>query len=153
MISGRNYQLAVSCVSRPGNPDTVTGTGPAASTAAVPAPHPHDRRDPVARIEPEDILELVTRSSGNGPAMTVADAPFDLAEVKLAAPRTRPGTATKMDVIAGLRVSRVPFATVIAPAGGQAQARLPRRAAAAARLAIGAAAERICSQPGITQDG
>jgi LuxR family maltose regulon positive regulatory protein len=71
----------------------------------------------VARIEPEDILELVTRSSGIGPAMTVEQAPFDLLEVKLAAPRTRPGTVAKMDLIAGLRVSRLPFATVIAPAG------------------------------------
>jgi LuxR family maltose regulon positive regulatory protein len=49
--------------------------------------------------------------------MTVADAPFDLVETKLAAPRTRPGTVAKMDVIAGLRASRLPFATVIAPAG------------------------------------
>ena len=49
--------------------------------------------------------------------MTVADAPFDLMEAKLAAPRTRPGTVAKMDVIAGLRASLLPFATVIAPAG------------------------------------
>ena len=49
--------------------------------------------------------------------MTVEQAPFDLLEVKLAAPRTRPGTVAKMDLIAGLRVSRLPFATVIAPAG------------------------------------
>jgi LuxR family maltose regulon positive regulatory protein len=49
--------------------------------------------------------------------MTVAGAPFDLVETKLAAPRTRPGTVAKMDVIAGLRASRLPFATVIAPAG------------------------------------
>ena len=49
--------------------------------------------------------------------MTVADAPFDLVEAKLAAPRTRPGTVAKQDVIARLRASRLPFATVIAPAG------------------------------------
>jgi LuxR family maltose regulon positive regulatory protein len=49
--------------------------------------------------------------------MTAADAPSGLVETKLAAPRTRPGTVAKMDVIAGLRASRLPFATVIAPAG------------------------------------
>jgi LuxR family transcriptional regulator, maltose regulon positive regulatory protein len=38
-------------------------------------------------------------------------------ETKLASPRTRPGTVAKKDAIAGLRASRVPFATVIAPAG------------------------------------
>ncbi len=49
--------------------------------------------------------------------MTVADAPFDLVEAKLAAPRTRPGSVPKTGVIARLRGSRQPFATVIAPAG------------------------------------
>ena len=49
--------------------------------------------------------------------MTVADAPFDLVEAKLAAPRTRPGTVAKMDVIARLCASQQFFATVIAPAG------------------------------------
>ena len=49
--------------------------------------------------------------------MTVAAAPFDLAEAKLAAPRSRPGSVTKKDVIARLRASQQPFATVIAPAG------------------------------------
>ena len=49
--------------------------------------------------------------------MTVADAPFDLAEAKLAAPRTRPGSVPKTGVIARLRASQQPFATVIAPAG------------------------------------
>jgi LuxR family maltose regulon positive regulatory protein len=49
--------------------------------------------------------------------MTVADAPFDLVEAKLAAPRTRPGGVPKTSVIARLRASRQPFATVIAPAG------------------------------------
>jgi LuxR family transcriptional regulator, maltose regulon positive regulatory protein len=49
--------------------------------------------------------------------MTAADTPFGLVETKLAAPRTRPGTVAKKDVIARLRASRQPFATVIAPAG------------------------------------
>jgi hypothetical protein len=33
-------------MSRPGNSDTTTSTGPAAGPAAVSAPPPHDRRDP-----------------------------------------------------------------------------------------------------------
>ena len=49
--------------------------------------------------------------------MTVADAPFDLVEAKLAAPRTRPGSVPKTGVITRLRASQQPFATVIAPAG------------------------------------
>ena len=49
--------------------------------------------------------------------MTVADAPFDLVETKLAAPRTRPGSVPKTGVITRLRASQQPFATVIAPAG------------------------------------
>ena len=49
--------------------------------------------------------------------MTQAGTPFDLVETKLVPPRTRPGTVAKKDVIAGLRESRQPFATVIAPAG------------------------------------
>jgi LuxR family maltose regulon positive regulatory protein len=49
--------------------------------------------------------------------MAVADVPFDLVEAKLAAPSIRPGTVAKQDVIARLRASRLPFATVIAPAG------------------------------------
>ena len=49
--------------------------------------------------------------------MAVADVPFDLVEVKLAAPSTRPGTVAKADVIARLCASRAPFATVVAPAG------------------------------------
>ena len=49
--------------------------------------------------------------------MTVADAPFDLIEAKLAAPRTRPGSVPKTGVITRLRGSRQPFATVVAPAG------------------------------------
>ena len=43
--------------------------------------------------------------------------PFDLVEVKLAAPLTRPGTVAKADVIARLCAASVPLATVVAPAG------------------------------------
>ena len=49
--------------------------------------------------------------------MAVADVPFDLLEVKLAAPLTRPGTVVKEEVIARLCASQMPFATVLAPAG------------------------------------
>jgi LuxR family transcriptional regulator, maltose regulon positive regulatory protein len=49
--------------------------------------------------------------------MAVAELPFDLMEAKLAAPSIRAGTVAKMDVFARLRSSRLPFATVIAPAG------------------------------------
>jgi LuxR family maltose regulon positive regulatory protein len=45
------------------------------------------------------------------------EVPFDLVEVKLAAPLTRPGTVAKADVIARLRASSATFATVVAPAG------------------------------------
>ena len=44
-------------------------------------------------------------------------APFDLAEVKLGPPSTRPGTVAKTDVIADLCASRSPLVTVVAPAG------------------------------------
>ena len=43
-------------MSSPGAPDTGTGTGLAAHPAAVCVPHPHDRRDPVARIEPNHVM-------------------------------------------------------------------------------------------------
>ena len=49
--------------------------------------------------------------------MGVAEVPFDLLEVKLAAPSIRPGTVVKQDIIARLRASRLPVVTVIAPAG------------------------------------
>ena len=52
--------------------------------------------------------------------MAVANAPFDLLELKLAAPATRPGTVTKPDVIARLCASPSRFATVVAPAGYEA---------------------------------
>ena len=45
------------------------------------------------------------------------DVPFDLAEIKLAAPPIRPGTVAKEDVIARLSTAGVPFASVVAPAG------------------------------------
>ena len=50
-------------------------------------------------------------------AMLVAELPFDVVEVKLAAPQIRPGTVAKADVMARLCASRSPFATVVAPAG------------------------------------
>ena len=49
--------------------------------------------------------------------MALAEAPFDLVEVKLAAPLSRPGTVAKADVIARLCTSTVPLVTVVAPAG------------------------------------
>ena len=49
--------------------------------------------------------------------MGVTEAPFDLAEVKLGPPSTRPGTVAKADVIAELCASRAPLVTVVAPAG------------------------------------
>ena len=49
--------------------------------------------------------------------MTVTEIPFDLAEVKLDPPLTRPGSVVKADVIAQLCTENVPFATVVAPAG------------------------------------
>ena len=50
-------------------------------------------------------------------AMALADAPFDLVEVKLAAPLSRPGAVPKSDVIARLCASAVPLVSVVAPAG------------------------------------
>jgi len=52
-----------------------------------------------------------------GHATTVADAPFDLVEVKLAAPIPRAGTIAKQSAIARLSTSAAPFVTVVAPAG------------------------------------
>ena len=49
--------------------------------------------------------------------MAVADVPFDLVEVKLAAPPARHGTAAKADVIARLRETPVAAVIVVAPAG------------------------------------
>jgi len=49
--------------------------------------------------------------------MALAEAPFDVVDVKLAAPVARPGTVAKTDVIARLCVASVPFVCVVAPAG------------------------------------
>jgi LuxR family transcriptional regulator, maltose regulon positive regulatory protein len=49
--------------------------------------------------------------------MPLAEMPFDLVEVKLAGPSSRPGTVAKADAIARLCASTSPFATVVAPAG------------------------------------
>ncbi len=49
--------------------------------------------------------------------MAATAMPFDLSEVKLAAPLTRPGTVAKSDVVARLCRSRGRFVTVVAPAG------------------------------------
>ena len=49
--------------------------------------------------------------------MAVAEVPFDLVGVKLAAPSARPGTVAKADAIGRLCASTLPFATVVAPAG------------------------------------
>ena len=49
--------------------------------------------------------------------MSLAEAPFDLVDAKLAAPFRRPGTVAKASAIARLCASRSPLVTVIAPAG------------------------------------
>ena len=49
--------------------------------------------------------------------MALAEVPFDVLEIKLAAPFARPGTVAKADVIARLCTSTVPFVSVVAPAG------------------------------------
>ena len=49
--------------------------------------------------------------------MAVAEAPFDLLEVKLGSPVARRGTVPKVDVIARLCESTLPCASVVAPAG------------------------------------
>ncbi len=50
-------------------------------------------------------------------ALAVADVPFDLVEVKLAAPLTRSGTVAKPALIERLRAARAPIVTAVAPAG------------------------------------
>jgi LuxR family transcriptional regulator, maltose regulon positive regulatory protein len=49
--------------------------------------------------------------------VTLAEAPFDLVDAKLAAPFRRRGTVAKASAIARLCASRSPLVTVIAPAG------------------------------------
>jgi hypothetical protein len=48
--------------------------------------------------------------------MAVAEVPFDLVGVKLAAPSAQQGTVAKADAIDRLCASTLPFATVVAPA-------------------------------------
>jgi hypothetical protein len=43
-------------VSSPGDPDTVTGTGPAVGPATVSVRRSHHRRDPWLRIEPDGVV-------------------------------------------------------------------------------------------------
>ena len=53
-------------MSRPGNPDAPTGTGPAARPAAVSAPCPHDRRDAWVRTGSDKARPGTLRSrTGN----------------------------------------------------------------------------------------
>jgi LuxR family maltose regulon positive regulatory protein len=52
-----------------------------------------------------------------GVVMGVVDVPFDLVEVKLGTPLTRPGTVAKTDVIERLSTSRARLVSVVAPAG------------------------------------
>ena len=49
--------------------------------------------------------------------MAATEVPFDLAEVKLAPPSSRPGTVAKEAVIGQLSAGNAPVATVVAPAG------------------------------------
>jgi LuxR family transcriptional regulator, maltose regulon positive regulatory protein len=49
--------------------------------------------------------------------MALAEVPFDLVEVKLAAPAARPGTVAKAEVVERLCASPLPFVAVVAPAG------------------------------------
>jgi LuxR family maltose regulon positive regulatory protein len=62
--------------------------------------------------------------------MLVAELPFDVAEVKFAAPQIRPDTVAKADVIAQLCASREPVVTVVAGAGYGKTTLLARWAAA-----------------------
>jgi LuxR family transcriptional regulator, maltose regulon positive regulatory protein len=52
-----------------------------------------------------------------GLPLVATEVPFDLVEVKLAAPSPRPGTVAKEAVIGQLSAGTVPLATVVAPAG------------------------------------
>ena len=49
--------------------------------------------------------------------MALAEVPFDVVDVKLAAPFAREGTVAKADLIDRLCASTVPFVSVVAPAG------------------------------------
>ncbi len=50
--------MVVSRVNCPGNLDIMTGTGPAVRPATVPAPRPHERRDPWLRMGSTDGMTL-----------------------------------------------------------------------------------------------
>jgi hypothetical protein len=50
--------VVVSRVNCPGNLDIMTGTGPAVRPATVPAPRPHERRDPWLRMGSTDGMTL-----------------------------------------------------------------------------------------------
>jgi hypothetical protein len=50
-------------------------------------------------------------------ATAAASLPFELVDVKLAAPLMRPGAVAKERLIERLRTSDAPFAIVVAPAG------------------------------------
>ncbi len=56
--SGKNYCPGVSSVRSPSRPGTVTGTGPAARPAAVPARRPDDRRNPWLHTVPDGASAL-----------------------------------------------------------------------------------------------
>jgi LuxR family transcriptional regulator, maltose regulon positive regulatory protein len=49
--------------------------------------------------------------------MTATEIPFDLVEVKLTPPLTRPGTVAKSEVVARLSTAEAPMAIAVAPAG------------------------------------
>src|SRR4249919_45722 len=51
------------------------------------------------------------------PEMAATGVPFDLAEVKLAVPFSRPGTVAKRNVIARLSSATEPLVSVVAPPG------------------------------------
>ncbi len=59
----------------------------------------------------------VPPTSTIGPPVPLTDVPFDLTEVKLDVPLTRPGTVVKADAIRRLCTENVPFASIVAPAG------------------------------------
>ena len=71
--------------------------------------------------------------------MALAEAPFDLVAVKLAAPPVRPGTVAKEQVIARLCTSTLPLVTVVAPAGYGKTTLLARWGASAIPLSDGSA--------------
>ena len=71
--------------------------------------------------------------------MALASVPFDLVDVKLAAPSARPGTVTKLEAIGRLCESTLPFASVVAPAGGGVLGRCVRISRELDRRTVGLA--------------